>query len=266
MTEQNQTQRLDAGKPPYHLLPSEFIKFAYANPQYPYADVGDDIGLPEALSQLEDWVQNPEAGPDQLPLPSIGKELDDTCYVLGFGAKKYAPHQWERNPLVYSRVYRSARSHALKEIANPGSLDEESGLPHLAHFYANLMFLVTYQLRGYTNLDDRPDVRRTAGPEALVAFTKHAVDSALKWIEETDPVLSGRNSFGTAKATFTPKAGERARLVRTSTFDGFTEDDLVGKVVTVQEILKDDEFSTFDCRDDCGGLWAVGRDAVWERP
>ncbi len=160
MPEQNQTQRKDAGKPPYHLLPPEFIQFAYANPQFPYANAGPDIGVAEALSQLEDWVQNPELTADYLPMPEIGKELDDTCYVLGFGAQKYAPHAWERNPMTFTRVYRSARSHALKEIANPGSLDEESGLPHLAHFYANLVFLITYQLRGYTDLDDRPDVSR----------------------------------------------------------------------------------------------------------
>ncbi len=270
MPEQNQTQRYDAGKPPYHLLPPEFIKFAYANPLFPYANAGPDIGAAEALSQLEDWVQNPEATADYLPMPSIGKELDDMCYVLGFGAQKYSDYGWERNPMTYTRVYRSARSHALKEIANPGSVDEESGLPHLAHFHANIVFLITYQLRGYHDLDDRPDVGRGSNQEdVFVEAVEEAVDSSL----QAEAAAAGQVYFGVAKAPFTPKAGELARLVEVSSIDGPAEMEALGRVVKVVEVDEEDDpgyrfrvHVSPELTRKYNGVFYIGADAVWERP
>lgn len=142
MSEQNQSQRKDAGKPLYHLLPPEVVRL-----------ITRDTALAREVAELTSfWERKGE-----LSVPLVN---DDVVAVLAFGGQKYAPHLWEQNPMTFTRVYRSAVSHALKEFANPGSVDEESGLPHVAHYRANHLFLATYVLRGYHDLDDRPDLTR----------------------------------------------------------------------------------------------------------
>ena len=59
--------------------------------------------------------------------------------VLGFGAQKYAAHNW-RLGLDASRTYAALLRH-LTSFWNGEDLDPESGLPHLYHAACMLMFL-----------------------------------------------------------------------------------------------------------------------------
>lgn len=78
--------------------------------------------------------------------------LEDVASVLGFGAKKYAAHNW-RNGISYSRLIGAAMRH-LGAINRGEDLDPESGLPHTAHLGCCIMFL-NWMMKERTDLDDR---------------------------------------------------------------------------------------------------------------
>lgn len=73
--------------------------------------------------------------------------------VYAFGAKKYAPRNWEKG-MDWSRVYDSLIRHTLAFWAGE-DLDPESGLPHVDHMVWNAVTLSAYQKRGVGG-DDRP--------------------------------------------------------------------------------------------------------------
>ena len=82
--------------------------------------------------------------------------------VLEFGAKKYAALNYVKG-MAASRVMKSFRRHAMA-IVNSGldlyAPDEESGLPHLGHMAANVLFAHTYMRyapKGF--IDDRLNLK-----------------------------------------------------------------------------------------------------------
>lgn len=76
----------------------------------------------------------------------------EVAKVLTFGCEKYGEHNW-RQGIEWSRVYAAAQRHLMKW--NSGEThDEETGINHLAHACANLMFLLTYS-KSHPELDDR---------------------------------------------------------------------------------------------------------------
>lgn len=66
----------------------------------------------------------------------------DIARVREYGCNKY-PNGGQNNwMLVEIERYRDAAyRHFLKYIADPDSIDEESGLPHLSHLACNVAFL-----------------------------------------------------------------------------------------------------------------------------
>lgn len=77
--------------------------------------------------------------------------------VLAFGAKKYHQRNFMVAPgMEWSRVYDSLLRHLLAFWGGEW-LDQESGLPHIAHVMCNLQFLWHYHENpGYEAGDDRP--------------------------------------------------------------------------------------------------------------
>ena len=73
--------------------------------------------------------------------------------VYDFGAKKYAPRNWEKG-MDWSRVYSSAMRHLLAFWSGE-DFDEESGFPHVWHALWNCAALVCY-LGTHPERDDRP--------------------------------------------------------------------------------------------------------------
>jgi hypothetical protein len=72
--------------------------------------------------------------------------------VLGFGAEKYAAHNW-RGGFEQSRLIGAAMRHLL--AYNDGEdTDPESGLSHLAHLGCCVLFLLEHQATGI-GTDDR---------------------------------------------------------------------------------------------------------------
>jgi hypothetical protein len=82
--------------------------------------------------------------------------------VLGFGAIKYAPHNWAKG-MAWSRPFGAMMRHMWawwggKQKTNfnflLGNLDTETTFSHLWHAACCLMFLIAYEARG-SGTDDR---------------------------------------------------------------------------------------------------------------
>jgi len=80
--------------------------------------------------------------------------------ILTYGARKYADRNWERGG-KWGRSYASALRHLLAFWAGE-DMDSESGLPHIDHVLANVVFLSTYQKRGI-GVDDRHKIGQADG-------------------------------------------------------------------------------------------------------
>ena len=93
-----------------------------------------------------------DAGKDPMELLDFGA-LRGVSRVLGFGARKYAAHNW-RGGLQYSRLLGATLRH-LAAYSQGEDLDPETGLPHIDHALCELMFLSAFIHEGRTELDDR---------------------------------------------------------------------------------------------------------------
>lgn len=78
--------------------------------------------------------------------------LEGLAAVLGFGAKKYAAHNW-RGGISYSRLIGAALRH-LFAILHGEDNDPESGYPHVDHLGCCWMFL-SNMMKTRKDLDDR---------------------------------------------------------------------------------------------------------------
>jgi hypothetical protein len=85
---------------------------------------------------------------DQLPFEA----LFDVAQVMAFGEKKYGRNNW-RSGMDWERLIGSTLRHIGKWQMKQ-TLDEESGLNHLAHATCCLLYLLTYQKLGLGK-DDR---------------------------------------------------------------------------------------------------------------
>jgi hypothetical protein len=73
--------------------------------------------------------------------------------ILDFGAKKYAPRNWEKG-MAWHKVYRAAIGHLFDWWLGKGP-DPETGKSHLWHAACCIMFLVCYE-KWNVGTDDRP--------------------------------------------------------------------------------------------------------------
>jgi hypothetical protein len=78
--------------------------------------------------------------------------LEEIARVMGFGAQKYAAHNW-RKGIQMSRLLDAAMRH-LYAYADGESTDPESGLSHLAHAGCCVMFALNME-KTRPDLDDR---------------------------------------------------------------------------------------------------------------
>lgn len=83
-----------------------------------------------------------------LPADALG-EINE---IMRFGAKKYAPRNWEKG-MAWTRPANACLRHLFAWLAGERR-DPETGRSHLAHAGACVLFLVAYEIRGVGN-DDR---------------------------------------------------------------------------------------------------------------
>jgi hypothetical protein len=80
--------------------------------------------------------------------------LTGVADVLGYGAEKYAEHNWLKG-IHWTRLYGAILRH-LQSAMYESFLDSESGLPHLDHAACMLMFLRRHMISpDLENMDDR---------------------------------------------------------------------------------------------------------------
>jgi hypothetical protein len=84
--------------------------------------------------------------------------LEELAKVYTMGAEKYEENNW-RKGMKWSRVFASTLRHLYKfwraKQFGTSEIDEESGLPHLAHALWNVMTLLNYS-HFKLEFDDRP--------------------------------------------------------------------------------------------------------------
>jgi len=85
--------------------------------------------------------------------------------VLTLGALKYGDRNWERG-IACSRVHGALLRHSLAWFGGEDA-DPETGLSHMAHCAANALFLLSYELRQFRKLDDRPRSSSARSPLSL---------------------------------------------------------------------------------------------------
>lgn len=73
--------------------------------------------------------------------------------VFDFGARKYAPRNWEKG-MAWSRCYSALMRHMTAWWEGERQ-DPETGMSHLWHAGCCILFLIAYELRGVGG-DDRP--------------------------------------------------------------------------------------------------------------
>ena len=78
--------------------------------------------------------------------------LEELGEVLGFGARKYAAHNW-RNGIEYSRIIAAIYRH-IGAINRGEDIDPESGLPHTGHLACCVMFL-SWMMKNRKDMDNR---------------------------------------------------------------------------------------------------------------
>lgn len=180
-------QKKDQGKRPWHLLPwdaSRLVQTVDLNDFLDSTDRDADELIFRAQERLTNWFQgepelwandlveslacilrlleneqeeeNPDYVDNATPTPSLYLlGLSQVVDVLAFGARKYAPRGWEKG-IEYSRCFSAAIRHIYAWYIEGERNDPETGLSHLAHAACEILFLVAFEERGRTDLDDRP--------------------------------------------------------------------------------------------------------------
>lgn len=137
--------------------------------------------LDRATTEEPTTIDNPKPTPagvkhddgkrryDLLPPHAMGALAD----VLTYGAKKYGPWNWKliENPIT--RYHAAALRHVMS-WAMGERLDPESGLPHLAHAAASLMFIVELEREAID----------TAAPEAPEPWRRRAIGYLADYLRE----------------------------------------------------------------------------------
>jgi hypothetical protein len=78
--------------------------------------------------------------------------LATVAKLYGFGAKKYAEHNWRRG-YEWSKSYAAMQRH-INEFWKGVDLDPETGLPHLSAVVFHALALITF-MEEHPNFDDR---------------------------------------------------------------------------------------------------------------
>jgi len=95
-----------------------------------------------------------KADHDKLPVHLLPIDsMEAIARVLQFGAKKYAPRNWEKG-MAWSRPYSACVRHLFAWWRGARN-DPETGMSHLWHAGCCVMFLIAYEDR-HIGQDDRP--------------------------------------------------------------------------------------------------------------
>ena len=78
--------------------------------------------------------------------------IEDIVKILNFGAKKYAPNNWQKVPDPKNRYFAALIRHIVAWFKGE-KIDPESGLPHLAHAGCCILFLMWFDKEKKNEID-----------------------------------------------------------------------------------------------------------------
>lgn len=104
-------------------------------------------------------IKNDEGKPDFTLIPQVA--LQCVAKVLTLGAKKYSAYNWknsipgerDRKTRLLASVLRHINAHLRGEV-----LDDESGLPHLAHAASTILMVLELQLEEHSEAGEMKSV------------------------------------------------------------------------------------------------------------
>lgn len=96
----------------------------------------------EALAKEGHKADNDKPRFSLVPLSA----LSEVIKVLEFGAKKYAPDNWQKVPAARTRYYDAAMRHLTAWFSGERN-DPESGIHHLAHAGCCVLFLLWFEVK-----------------------------------------------------------------------------------------------------------------------
>lgn len=120
----------------------------------------------------------------------IPPEFEEVVKVITYGATKYEDRNWERG-INYGRLIAATLRHLYAWIRGETN-DPETGLHHLAHAGCDLMFLLTYEMRGMNAFDDRAIRRRDEQPISSLSGIRVQHNVSTTQIPDTRWELGGR--------------------------------------------------------------------------
>jgi hypothetical protein len=123
-------------------------------------------------------VKFDSAKPDYSLIPP--NALDDVAKVLTYGAKKYDRENWRKLDDLDNRYFAAAQRH-IWAVKKGEPNDPETGISHLAHAIASLMFLVEH--------DYEKKAKKARSTEMLECL-KGTDLKVLKFVDNTAPVLT----------------------------------------------------------------------------
>lgn len=101
--------------------------------------------------------------------------LATVAQLYGFGAKKYAEHNWRRG-YEWSKSYAALQRHS-NEFWKGVDLDPETGLPHLAAVVFHALALITF-MQEQPGFDDRFIGPKTETDQMISDFQSHIVSTS----------------------------------------------------------------------------------------
>ncbi len=93
-----------------------------------------------------DWQKERDGKPEMTMLPA--EALFEAAHAFSYGARKYSRDNWRNAPSSTPYVDAALR-HLYRHAgaASPLPIDEESGLPHLAHAAACVLIALALEVR-----------------------------------------------------------------------------------------------------------------------
>ena len=134
---------------------------------------------------MSDQTIKADAGKPRLSLVPT-EIINQIARVREYGINKYpngGPNNWKKVEL--DRYRDAAYRHLLAYIANPKGVDEESGLPHLAHLACNVAFLCELEALQ----KEEPETKDTTSKEkskneiSLDTISEEEQESLRKYLE-----------------------------------------------------------------------------------
>lgn len=104
----------------------------------------------------------------KLPLELLPTDaLEEVAKVLQFGAAKYGRRNWEKG-IAFSRLVGALLRHTFSWLRGETN-DKETGYSHMAHAACECLFILAFERRGRTDLDDRVQATLAVPPAGLDA-------------------------------------------------------------------------------------------------